>query len=213
MGGTGGRAPNGGEGEAGTPPNAGGEPNAAGGRPVDAPAAGTIDAGGPVPTGVPWPPEIAPPEADTATSEDVFDLYSQCVADANCPPVIGAWVDGDARYDAAPLRCVLEALSRSEVGYLAHTTEDPDALVETVLLLHPVRLVDMVTRFQSTDAEEPEYSLHELCALAPAEYFDACLDALPEQGTVPADLAACADPGSWFSGCSEANVPITPCSP
>lgn len=178
---------------------------------VQAPADAGVDTGNPDPGGVPWPPEVVPAEGAAAESANTFDGYAQCSLDSACPPVEPSGADGS--YDSRALRCVLDALWRSEPGFLKHVVAEAGVVAEAVLLVHPVRIADLVTRIQPLDAGAAEYSAHELCTLAPTEYFESCLDALPEEGPVPAELDACANAGTWFASCGLGNAPVTPCPP
>jgi hypothetical protein len=117
---------------------------------------------------------------------------------------------GESSYDNGALRCLLQAFASSQPGFYQHVDLSPSSATDTVMLVHPVQLVEALVR-ATDDAGASDYSLRRLCVLAPSDYFQDCLEQLADEDSKLAGTPSCAEPKNWFSMCMDATVPTTPC--
>jgi hypothetical protein len=177
-----------------------GEPPEAGtSEPMLAPEAGTT---------APWPPPVVTDPDEAAQSEVRFDSLEQCAVDSACPIVT---VD-ETGYDVGALRCVLEQLAHMGTGTFQHRETRGNTIRDTVILVNPGRVAEMIMREQSTNPDEPAFSSRMLCSVAPPSSLQQCLDQLPDDGGTLAGESDCANPATWFTACGAADIPDVACS-
>ncbi len=164
---------------------------------------------------LPWPPPLEELDAGRRDAEQRFEALAGCSSMAACDVVVlSTEEDGEQSYDNSAARCVVAELRQNNAGVFRHVQVvkgDEGFTVETNMLLHPVRLVEVTTRQLAADGTVTGYS-GQLCTLS-AQVPEQCLADLPRDDGLLPGAPACAGPQAWLAEClslAETSVPAAP---